>query len=364
MSITEAINRKNSEEEDEIEIRLSDIILFLKKNRRRIIWGFVIGLCIGALYAFSKPNMYTTEVTVLPESQSKGAGLGSLGSLAGLAGINVDNINSQDAIRPDLYPNVLHSVPFALYLLKQPVYSTKLRAKMTLEEFINRFFANGFFDWLNSFFPASGSDEEKPDPKNFSKAIQVTKKQSELIKLIQTSATAEHDKKTGIITIIAIEPDPAVAATVARLSLDYLTNYVTNYRTEKARNQVIFLSQRVNEAKSNYQSSEYALSSYRDRNRNLYLNTAKIDEQRLQADYLLAQAVYNELTKQLEQAKIKVQEETPVFKTLEPPTVPLKKSGPKRTLIMLGFGVIGVIISLAIALFRRVKRTDRNLHTV
>ena len=100
MSITEAINRKNSEEEDEIEIRLSDIILFLKKNRRRIIWGFVIGLCIGALYAFSKPNMYTTEVTVLPESQSKGAGLGSLGSLAGLAGINVDNINSQDAIRP------------------------------------------------------------------------------------------------------------------------------------------------------------------------------------------------------------------------------------------------------------------------
>ncbi len=359
MSITEALDKKNSDD-DEIEIRFSDIILFLKESKQRIIWGFIIGLCLGALYAFSKPNMYTTQVTVLPELQSKGAGLGNLGSLAGLAGINVDNLGSQDAIRPDLYPNVLHSVPFALYLLKQPVYSTKLRDKMTLEEFISRFAATGFFGQLSSFFSSNDdAKEETPDPTNFSKAIQVTKQQNELIKLIQVSALAEHDKKTGIITITAVEPDPAVAATVARLSLEYLTNYVTTYRTEKARKQVTFLSQRVNEAKSNYQSSEYALSSYRDRNRSLYLNTAKIDEQRLQADYLLAQSVYNELSKQLEQAKVKVQEETPVFKTLEPPTVPLRKSGPKRTLIMLGFGIIGVLVSLANVFVQRVKLTDR-----
>ncbi len=362
MSVTEVIKEREIDK-DEIEIRLSDIILFLKESRRRIIWAFIIGLCLGALYAFSKPNVYTTQVTVLPELQSKGAGLGNLGSLAGLAGINVDNINSQDAIRPDLYPNVLHSVPFALYLLKQPVYSTKLRAKMTLEEFIKRFSNTGFVGWLSNLFPSGGDDkDEEPDPTNFSKAIQVTKQQNELIKLIQTSALAEHDKKTGILTITAIEPDPAVAATVARLSLEYLTNYVTTYRTEKARKQVAFLSQRVSEAKNNYQSSEYALSSYRDRNRSLYLNTAKIDEQRLQADYMLAQSVYNELSKQLEQSKIKVQEETPVFKTLEPPTVPLRKSGPKRTLIMLGFGVVGVVISLAYALYRRLRFTDRYQH--
>ena len=36
------------------------------------------------------------------------------------------------------------------------------------------------------------------------------------------------------------------------------------------------------------------------------------------------------LSKQLEQAKIKVAEEAPVFKTLEPARIPLKKSGPKR----------------------------------
>ena len=359
MSTPQAIPPANESDPDEIEIRLSDIVLFFRQNRRRIVVGALIGLIIGGLYAFSKPNMYTAQVTVMPEAQGKGAGsLGSLGSLAGLAGISLDNLGGQDAIRPDLYPNVLQSVPFALDLLKQPVYSQKLKAQLTLQEFKERSSATGFFSQLTGFFSGDGDGdkEEQSDPKNFSQAIQVTKKQDELIKSVQESASATHDKKTGIITITAVEPDPVVAATVARLSLEYLTNYITTYRTEKARKQVAFLIQQVREAKGKYQSSEYALSAYRDRNRSLFLNTAKIEEQRLQADYLLAQTVYNELSKQMEQAKIKVQEETPVFKTLEPPTVPLRKSGPKRTFIMLGFAVAGAFLSIVLAVVRLVSR--------
>ncbi len=363
MSTTQAISPASQTDPDEIEIRLSDIVQFFKVNRRRILIGALVGLIIGALYAFSKPNVYTAQVTVMPEAQSKGAGsLGSLGSLAGLAGISLDNLGGQDAIRPDLYPNVLQSVPFALDLLKQPVYSQKLKAQMTLQEFIDRMSETGFLSGVTGFFAERDSNEkdEQSDPKNFSRAIQVTKEQDELIRSVQEGTSAVHDKKTGIITITAIEPDPVVAATVARLSLEYLTNYITTYRTEKARKQVAFLAQQVRESKDKYQTSEYALSAYRDRNRSVFLNTAKIEEQRLQADYLLAQTVYNELSKQLEQAKIKVQEETPVFKTLEPPTVPLRKSGPKRTLIMLGFAVVGAVVSTAWAVAQLVSRRHLN----
>ena len=363
MSTTQAISTMNQSDPDEIEIRLNDIVRFFKENRLRILIGALIGLLIGGLYAFSKPNMYTAQVTVMPESQSKGGGsLGNLGSLAGLAGISLDNLGGQDAIRPDLYPNVLQSVPFALDLLKQPVYSQKFKAKMTLQEFINRIGDTGFFSVITGFFSRDGKSEkeERSDPKNFSQAIQVTKEQDELIRLIQGSTSAVHDKKTGIITITATAPDPVVAATVARLSLEYLTNYITTYRTEKARKQVAFLIQQVQEAKGKYQALEYSLSAYRDRNRSLFLSTAKIEEQRLQADYLLAQSVYNELSKQMEQAKIKVQEETPVFKALEPPTVPLRKSGPKRTLIMLGFAIAGAFLSTTLAIGRLVSRRHLN----
>jgi uncharacterized protein involved in exopolysaccharide biosynthesis len=354
MSVTE--EKSGIHAKDEIEIRLSDIVQFLTNNRLRILFGALVGLIIGGLYAFSKPNVYTAQVTVMPEAQSKGAGgLGSLGSLAGLAGINLDNLGGQDAIRPDLYPNVLQSVPFALDLLKRPVYSQQLKAQMPLQEFIKRISGNGLFSWLSSS-DDTGKVVEKSDPKNFSQAIQVTKEQDDLIKRVQESASAVFDKKTGILTITAVEPDPVVAATVARLSLEYLTNYITTYRTEKARKQVAFLVQQVGEAREKYQSSEYALSSYRDRNRSLFLNTAKIEEQRLQADYLLAQSVFSELSKQLEQAKIKVQEETPIFKTLEPPTVPLRKSGPKRTFIMLGFAVAGAFLSVVLLVVRLISR--------
>jgi uncharacterized protein involved in exopolysaccharide biosynthesis len=108
---------KYNKKEDTIEIRTSDIIDFFKKNYQFVLFSGLVGLIIGAVYAFSKPNIYTTQISVMPEIQSKGSSnLGGLGSLAGLAGINIDNVGGQDVIRPDLYPNILQSVPFALYL--------------------------------------------------------------------------------------------------------------------------------------------------------------------------------------------------------------------------------------------------------
>lgn len=359
MSATETIGKKVNGE-DEIEIRLSDIIYFFKRSRRRILLGVIIGIILGAFYAFSKPNVYTAQVSVLPEAQATGtSGLGSLGSLAGLAGINLNNISGQDAIRPDLYPNILQSIPFALDLLKQPVYLQGSLVKMSLQEFMTSK-ASGF--WGDLFKRFSNNDDSKKisNPKNFSQAIQVTKEQEDLIKAIQESVSAIYDKKTGIITITVVATDPMVSATVARLSLEYLTKYITTYRTEKARQQVTFLQVQVRDSEVKYQASEYALSNYRDRNRNLFLETAKINEQRLQADYLLAQSVYGELSKQLEQAKIKVQQETPIFKTLEPPTVPLRKSGPKRTFIMLGFAAVGAFLMIVLALIKQISRRHLN----
>ncbi|GAB3944199.1 Wzz/FepE/Etk N-terminal domain-containing protein [Spirosoma harenae] len=351
MSIAED-KTTNTPKESGIEIRLNDIITVLKSSTRRLILGGLIGLVIGALYAFSKPNIFKSTATLLPEVQSK-SGMGGLSSLAGLAGLNVDNINGPDAIRPELYPDVLKSIPFALELLKQEVYSKQLKTKLTFEAYITETGKSAIGSMLAKLFPPSSDKIELADPKNFSKAIQLTTEQYNLTKAVLAGIDPQYDKKSGIITITATETDPVVAATVARLSVEYLTNYITGYRTEKARRQVIFLEQRVSESKARYQAAEYAISNYRDRNRNVYLETAKINEQRLQADYLLEQTVYNDLSKQLEQAKIKVQEDTPVFKVLEPPTVPLRKSAPGRTLIMLGFAVVGAIVSLLITVVRK-----------
>ncbi|AQG81683.1 GNVR domain-containing protein [Spirosoma montaniterrae] len=337
---------------DEIEIRVSDIIQFVKDSRRAMfLWGAALAI-VGAIYAFTQPNEYTSTVRVMPElkSGSGGGGLGDLKSLAGLAGVSLDGLGgSSEAIRPDLYPDIMQSTSFMLHLLAQPVTTAENKKPQTLQQYLLSQGANTVMGRLGSLL---GSDDE-PQPVPDDAAVRLTKKQEELTKKVAQRVGAVMDKKSGIVTITAQMTDPVVAATMAKQSLDYLTNYVTNYRTGKARKQANFLSQQVSNARRRYESAELALSAYRDRNRALFLNTAKIEEQRLQADYMLAQTVYNDLSKQLEQARIKVQEESPVFQVLEPARVPLRKSGPKRTMIVLGFGILGAILGMAIFGFKR-----------
>lgn len=338
------------------EISIFVIISFLKTNRKRIaIWGGALAL-IGIVYALTAQKEFESSTQLMPELQSSSSlgKMGGLSALAGLAGIDLNQMSTTDAVRPDLYPNILQSLPFNLYLLKQPIYSSELKKTMTLEDFLSE----NDYSWL-SFIISNNSNEKASllDLKNSSKAVELTKKQHDLINELQSRIVITFDRKTGVIVINAKMPDPVVAATVAQKSVEYLKEYVTSYRTDKAKNQVKFLGNQVIEAKKRYQNAEAKLAHFRDQNRFLALQTAKIEEQRLQADYILAQNLFNNLSQQYEQAKIRVQEDTPVFKTLEPPTIPLKRSEPKRTLIVIGFSIIGLIIGTAISILKKYATT-------
>lgn len=351
--------------EDEFEIRLNDIIQFLKDSRRTVLIWTVAMFLIGVVYALLQPNRFTASVRVMPEAQGSVGG-GELRSLAGLAGINISSGSAgADAIRPDLYPDVIASIPFAMHMLKQPVYVPGAGKTMTLQQYFTWQGQQLAMGKINAAISSIFSSQPKPAPKSGNpgsntSVLIMTPEQEGLTNAVIGSVSTESDKKTGIMTISATMGDPVVAGTVARLTLDYLTSYVTEYRTGKARHQVYFLEQQVRNARRRYEKAEYTLSAYRDRNRSLFLNTAKIEEQRLQADYLLAQSIFNDLSKQLEQSRIKVQEEAPVFQTLNPPRVPLHKSGPKRTIISIGFAIFGAVLGLSIYFVRRFIFTKSN----
>ncbi|GAB4026583.1 Wzz/FepE/Etk N-terminal domain-containing protein [Spirosoma gilvum] len=347
MPVTE-IKKKQSLEDDVIEFRLRDIIKILKDSRKTVVYWSIAFFVIGALYAFTQKNEYTASVKVMPELKtSTGSGFGDLRSLASLAGVSLGgSMGASEAIRPDLYPDVIQSIPFSLYILNQLVIPNNSFKKQPLKSYLIEEANSGISNLFGQ------SDNKAKDIVSVKSPLQLTPQQEALCKSIHAQVSAEMDKKNGIITITSRMPDPAVAATVASQTLNYLTNYVTNYRTGKAQHQVKFLTQQVNTARQRYETTERILSNYRDQNRNLFLNTAKIEEQRLQADYLLAQSVYSDLSKQLEQARIKVQEEAPIFQVLEPPRVPTRKSGPKRTIIIIGFTIFGAFVGLVAFLIR------------
>jgi hypothetical protein len=78
-----------------------------------------IAAVIGLIVGFSIPKEYTSTIVIAPESSSAKSG-GGLSSLASLAGINM-NLNTADAIYPDLYPQIVGSVPFLTDLFEIPV---------------------------------------------------------------------------------------------------------------------------------------------------------------------------------------------------------------------------------------------------
>lgn len=339
----------------DIEINLADIIVFLKTHFRLIlICGIVSGI-IGAIYALSLQKEFQSSTQLMPELQSNStlSKMGGLSALAGLAGVDLNQMSSTDAVRPDLYPNIVQTLPFALFMLDQKVYVSEYKKTALLYNYLEDKNKNWFDRWIDN-----DSNATPPlDPKKLSKAYELTKPQEAIVKEIHERILATFDRKTGVITIHTKMPDPVVAATTAQVAVAYLKEYVTSYRTDKARKQVKFLSEQVVEAKRRYQNSEAALAAYRDRNRFLYTESAKVEEQRLQADFMLTQNVYNNLSQQYEQAKIRVEEETPVFKTLDPAAIPLKRSAPKRTVIVLVFSALGSLLS-ALVIFVKQKREN------
>ncbi|MFW5700615.1 MAG: GNVR domain-containing protein, partial [Cyclobacteriaceae bacterium] len=113
-----------------------------------------------------------------------------------------------------------------------------------------------------------------------------------------------------------------------------------------------FIENQFVDAKIRFQRAQEKLASFRDENINVVTAKAQTEEQRLQAEYDLAFNVYNGLAQQYEQAKIKVQEKTPVFKVVNDAKVPLEKSKPRKAFILIVSLFFGVGIGIGVVIFR------------
>lgn len=320
-----------------VEVSLGDIFSFFRKYWLVL---FLAGLLFGGIgYGLSwmVPEEYEATAKVLPEFSSGLGSVGGLSDLASMAGISLGKNNSE-AIRPDLYPSILASMPFLLKLLSTPL-PTSDGKKVNLVSYLDK-----------NAKPLTESQLAQSDT-----LIILSLDQERALKNVRARVSAGIDKMSGVLTVEVKMPDPTLAAACATFSLNYLKQFVTEYRGGKKAEKLAFLRQQMAEAKIKYRNAEVVLNAYRDRNRNAYTNVAKIEEQRLQNDYLQAQTLYGELARQLEAARLQALEDSPVIKVLEPPMVPNWKSTPKRSLYALGFAIFGGLITLLFILFGKEK---------
>lgn len=332
--------------EEEINIDFKALFRVIWKEKWWVILITGIVTAAGITYSLLAREEFEAKGKILPEIQGKGSGgLSQFAGLASLAGVDLSSMggSGMDAVRPDLYPDVITSTPFYLELLKTEVH-TRENKKMSFEEYYHSVLEEG-----------SKPEEDflKKYPVKEDGIIVVNRLSEIRLKDLRNRVSASIDKKSGVISIISKMPDPVVAAEIAKFAMEYLMVYVKGYRTEKLRQDVDYLRDQVDVSRGKYYSTQEQKARYSDQFQDMRLQSADVKRERIDSEYRLSSSFYNELLKKYEEAKFKLHQETPVFKVLEPPVVPTLKSEPRRSFIALASMFLGGILAFGIVLIKR-----------
>jgi capsular polysaccharide biosynthesis protein len=360
--------------EDEVFIDLVGIFKDLWVNRRTILTSVVIVFVLGVLIYVGSDPVYYSEAQLMPQSTSSQSQLGQLFQQYGnFFGIQ-RNVEEND-IQVTMYPHIVESLNFQIELMQQEVYFSTLDSTFTVFEYFDEYYRPSLVDrtvdfiwnytialpftlWdgIKSTFSDANSERPEIDFSQFSE-FDVPKELDSRIKRVANTVgqliTISREPQTGFVSIGVSLSDPEASTEMVLLIRSLLQEYVTDYRTEKAMNNLEFIEEQYEEAKQMFQVRQDSLAAFQDRNLNLNLQSVAVVEQRLQSEYELAFSLYNTLARRLQEAKIQVQEETPVFRVHEPAVIPSSPSEPDALRILGGAIFVGLFIGITVIYLRR-----------
>ena len=351
-------NRPLYDEEEYDEIDLMELVRKLLREWKLILKWCAVAVIVGLVIGFSIPKEYTSTSKLAPEAAPRTSS-GGLGSLASLAGINLGSIGTADAFYPELYPDIVTSTPFVVDLFPVPVktkdvetdYYTYLR-DYTRSPWWNAVIKAPFkaLGWFMGLFREKTVQVEgfaALDP------ARLTDEQATIASAIRNNVNLSVDKKTSIISVVVTAQDPLVAKCICDEVISRLQTYITTYRTQKARRDLAYYEHLYSESKEAYFNAQQRYAGYVDRNQGVILQRVKTEQERLQNEMNLNYQLYNTCAQQLQAAKAKVQQETPVFTVINPPQVPLKRSKPSKVTILVACMFLGAVLAAVWVLWGR-----------
>lgn len=336
-------------EQEESSIDFGKIFKDLLKHKWLYIKVLPVAFILAAIYALSLPNYYSCTVKLAPELGSGAkSGAGGLASLASSFGVNLGGAQQgSDAINPTLYPDLMNSVDFKTSLFEVQVKRKDDNKTFTYYDYMEN---EQKLPWwsaaMKGLFGKKESESKTINP------FELTKDQTNIVKAIDKNVSCDVDKKTFVITINVTDQDPLICATLADSVKTRLQKFITDYRTSKARVDLEYNKKLYGEAKAKYEYARNKYAAYADSHRSVSSQSAQTKESDLQNEMQLQQKIYQQVVAQLQQAEMKVQEETPAFTTLQSATVPVLKTGPKRAQMCLIFLFLAFLGTTAWILYK------------
>ena len=351
---------EDEERNRESAVNLIELAGLLRDQRwliAKITGGFLL---LGLVIALFSPVEYTSEALLMPEMKdSKGSAgdlLESYGGMLGLGDLGSMSLSKEGTIAPEVYPKIMKSLSFQHKLLQQEIYFSELDTTVSGYTYFNDIRDWSAFEFLIEYtiklpekFGSPPKAKKLPDwlRKHFDEdaVVELSKDELEVISNMKERVMIELNSQTGVLTVSATMPDAIAAAQVNQKVINMLKKFIKAYSTQKAKEDLAFAKRQHQQARKQLKQAQNDLANFLDQNVNLATAKSKAKEQRLQAEFDLAYNMYNSVSQQLMEAKMKVQEQTPVFKPLQAVNVPIEKSEPQRILIILLSFFIGLIAS-------------------
>lgn len=318
--------------------------LWAKRRKFYKVWAWTF--ILSCIWVFPKPRYYTCEVKLAPEISGEDMG-GGLSNIASSFGFNLGGMAGQDAIYPELYPELFESPEFIVGLYGIDVTTKDGEISTDYFTYIKSHQKKNPltfpFAWVKSKITGLFETEDttsRGDVKSGINPFMMNLKDYNLMQSIMKNISCSVDKKTSVITIGVQDQDPLVCATMADSIKEHLQNFITRYRTCKAKEDVAHYQQMRDSAEAEYLVAMQAYSRYSDTHMDIALQSFQSERDKLENDMMLKQNSLGALETQLQNTKVKLQEKTPAFTTLKSATVPVKPAGPKRMFFVLGMLIL------------------------
>ena len=341
------------------EIDLKDLFVKIWSQRKLILIITGVALAIGLLVAFLSPVEYTASCTVVPQQTDKGGG--NIAGIASMMGMNLGSGMSGETLSPTVYPNIVKSATYCSDIMQTKIKIKKSAAPVTLYEYYSNekyqnknllsLLAKYTIGLPGTILSAFHSDNSEDTPTVYSdtvtgRVITLSKKERKIYETISKSIQLEINSKEGYIVLGYTFGEPEAVAQITQSLYTTLDRYVRNFKAQKEEDNLRFVQSSYKDARNDFLTKQANLAAFQDANRDLASATSRSTLQRLTSEYDIAFTVYNELAKQLEQAKLAVKQSTPVLTVIDPVVVPNQKSAPRRAMILVVFTFLGLILGI------------------
>jgi hypothetical protein len=331
----------------EVVQNLIDWVKFFSSQWKPLVLSLVVGAGLGAGYSQLKEPVFHAETSFVLEEEGMG-GIGQMSGMASLLGVNLGGLGGTNGLfQGDNIMELYRSDRMLEETLLSPFDNKKLLVDRFIEfEELEKKWASTIDLSDLTFSPSKENHGVKQDS--------VLKEISKIIREKQL-VVVKPDRKLSIIQVNVSSKDEGFAKLFNETLVSKVNTFYLETKTKKTGENLRILQIQADSIRAILDASLGTLAAEQDRipNANPLLSIATVNGRRKQVDVQTSAAVFQEVVKNLEMAKISHRINTPLIQLIDSPTFPLKRTKIRLVKGMVYGAFILGVLALSLLYMRR-----------